>query len=199
MINPTSNNPAYYSEKNDTSPFRFVLMTSNRFDSEKVVEHKCSLCGTVQIQDGFSYNLPGGFVQIICNDCYCNEIEFTSYCESCDAALNDDNHYDTYDVCNDWDLPQGMEHRASICTDCMNRAEDTDNLFTLNTTKETSMDVKSIDQKIEDCFDRIEDKLDSLLEYMRDRKQVIEDYDFWKISAEELDDQLNVLMDKTSD
>lgn len=199
MINPSSSNPAYYSESNDTSEFRFVLMTPNRFDPEKKVEHRCNLCGSVQIQDGFSYNLPGGFIQIICMDCYSADKDFTNYCEVCDAALDDDNHYDTYDVTNDWDLPQGMEHRASICTKCMDDSDD--DMFTLNTPKEeTTMsnetpifdfpkdpEAAATEKRLDEAFQRLEDKLTSLQNYFEGRNALFLDHRNGEITMEEVE------------
>lgn len=209
MFNPSSNNPAYYSEKNNTSEFRFVLMTSNRFDPEKKVEHKCSLCGSVQIQDGFSYNLPNGFIQIICIDCYSDEKEFTLYCEGCDAALTDDTHYDTYDVCNDWDLPQGMEHRASICTKCMNHEDSqeentmNDNLFNIEETtvsNETPIfdfpkdpEAAASEKRLDEAFQRLEDKVTSLQNYIEGRNALFQDHRDGEITMEEVEAALERL------
>jgi hypothetical protein len=145
---------------------------------------KCNLCGTSDIEDGFSYNIPNDRIQIICLDCYSEEVEFTTYCEACDHAMDDDNLYDVYEVPNDWNLPSSVENRMGICTDCMNDPEVTDNEFSLVV-------------PVEDTLQSIENKLDMLSRYLGNRSNVVNDYSTWSISADELNrrlDQINTLL-----
>lgn len=179
MIHPGDTSKRY-TAAND-GDVKFVMMTPSRVNPEKFAEHICSLCHSVQIEGGFSYNLPDGFIQIICLNCYSEDKEFTEYCEGCDAPLDEDNHYDTYDITNDYGLPNSIENRASICKGCMNTGDEIEAEVSTPESVSNKLDVfqdieedpaDELDKRIEEIFDRIEARLDEMISILKEQRNI---------------------------
>lgn len=203
MIDPTYPNPAFYSESNQTSGFRFVRMTEHE-GTGFAVEHKCSICESVQIEGGFSIDLKNSTPYIVCKSCHEND-QWVGFCSLCDLETPDCGPNGLIEYPNHWDAPPQMNHYQVICTDCM---KDSDNDMINTEDKDTTMNnnddnVREMVTDIKDSFrrqlssnptlealERIETKVDKLNEYLEARRAVTNDYLQGDITFEEADEIL---------
>lgn len=210
MFNPSSNNPAYYSKKNDTSEFRFVLMTSNRFEPEMKVEHKCCICGTVQIDDGLAvtFTHPSGIPSVYCGTCFEGD-EAIIHCGECNDEINGDEIYSVYDVPDDYGFPMSMEHYGAICVTCKEDSGEPDEPFDIdtlfgpidnetpiNTPEENTMndtEAAATEKRIDEAFQKLESKVDALQDYLQGRDALFQDFRDGEITMEDVEAALERL------
>lgn len=174
--------PTWYSEENDTSMFRFIRMTEHDLTGF-TVEHKCSICGSVQIEGGFSIDLNNSTPYIVCKSCHEND-QWVGFCSLCDLETPDCGPNGLIEYPNHWDAPPQMNHYQVICGPCWDSPTDTPDNDPFNYVQEDNMN------RTDDTIKRIEDKIDKITDYLQGRKALYEDYHNDDITEEELNSAL---------
>ena len=196
-------NPTWYSEKNDTSMFRFVRMTEHE-GTGFTVEHKCSICGSVQIEGGFSIDMNQATPYIVCKTCNEND-RWVGFCTLCGEETPDCGVNGLIEYPNHWDAPPEMEHYQVICGPCWD-APDTDNLFNIEETtvsNETQIfdfpkdpEAAATEKRLDEAFQRLEDRVTSLQNYFEGRNALFQDHRDGEITMEEVEAGLERLLSR---
>lgn len=211
--------PTWYSEKNDKSAFRFVRMTEHE-GTGFTVEHKCSICGSVQIEGGFSIDLNNSAPYIVCKSCHEND-QWVGFCSLCDLETPDCGPNGLIEYPNHWDAPPQMNHYHVICGPCWDSPETHGNdPFNINYVQEDDTmnpnpnnddtvsnelplfdfpkdpEAAATEKRLDEALQKLEDKVDALQDYLQGRDALFRDHRDGEITMEEVEAALTRLKNR---